>query len=57
MDDFGDKDPAHYGLTGSPTQVERIFPPEKNTEKEMLQGSGEDMAEELAAILRRRKLI
>lgn len=57
MDDFGDKDPTHYGLTGSPTQVERIFPPEKNTEKEMLQGSGEEMAEELAAILRRRKLI
>ena len=25
--DFADQDPAHYGLTGSATQVERIFPP------------------------------
>ncbi len=57
LDDFQDRDPKHYGLTGSPTQVERIFPPEKNTEKELLHGSGEDMARQLAEILRRRKLI
>ena len=27
LDSFLDTDPAHYGLSGSPTQVERIFPP------------------------------
>ena len=26
LDAFLDRDPAHYGLSGSPTQVERIFP-------------------------------
>ncbi|MEA5017993.1 MAG: electron transfer flavoprotein subunit beta/FixA family protein [Erysipelotrichaceae bacterium] len=27
LDDLDDKDPNHYGLSGSPTQVERIFEP------------------------------
>ena len=26
--------PSHYGLSGSPTQVERIFPPENDVERE-----------------------
>mgnify|MGYP002519712923 CR=1 FL=1 len=30
FDDFEDKTPDNYGLSGSATQVERIFPPEKN---------------------------
>lgn len=34
LDCFMDKDPDHYGLSGSPTQVERIFPPTNDTEKE-----------------------
>ena len=28
MDDPPDGDESHYGLAGSPTQVERVFPPE-----------------------------
>ena len=35
LDDFLDTDPNHYGLAGSPTQVERIFPPANNLEHEM----------------------
>ena len=31
---FLDTDPAHYGLKGSPTQVERIFPPELDRTRE-----------------------
>ena len=27
LEDFPDADPEHYGLAGSPTQVERIFRP------------------------------
>ena len=27
LNDFEDKDEKKYGLNGSPTQVERIFPP------------------------------
>ena len=30
MDDFADQNANNYGLNGSATQVERIFPPEKN---------------------------
>ena len=36
--DFDDQDPNHYGLTGSATQVERIFPPEKVSQKQVLEG-------------------
>ncbi len=57
LEDFDDQDPSHYGLAGSPTQVERIFPPEKNAEKELLEGPGEVLAARLAEILRRRRLI
>lgn len=55
--DFGDKEELHYGLAGSPTQVERIFPPQKNDSKEMLEGSGSEIASRLAEILRQRKFI
>lgn len=35
LDFFMDKDPEHYGLSGSPTQVERIFPPQNEVQKEI----------------------
>lgn len=35
LDSFLDTDPDHYGLTGSPTQVERIFPPQSEVEYEI----------------------
>lgn len=34
LDSFMDKEPKHYGLTGSPTQVERIFPPVSDIKRE-----------------------
>lgn len=55
--DFGDQDPAHYGLSGSATQVERIFPPEKNAEKCTISGDAAHQAEELYSLLRSKKLI
>lgn len=57
LEDLPDRDPGHYGLTGSPTQVERIFPPEKNAAKEVLEGSGPQQADRLYALLRQRKFI
>lgn len=39
LEAFPDTDPEHYGLSGSPTQVERIFPPDNHTERETLTGS------------------
>lgn len=55
--DFADQEPAHYGLTGSVTQVERIFPPEKNTQKVTFSGSNEEQAEALFALLQEKKMI
>ncbi len=55
--DFEDQDEKHYGLAGSATQVERIFPPEKNTEKHSITGNSEEQAAELAALVAKLKLI
>lgn len=57
FDDFDDKDPTHYGLTGSATQVERIFPPEKNCQKFNIEGDAESQSEELFSLLASKKLI
>ena len=40
LDAFLDTDPSYYGLTGSPTQVERIFPPQSDVEHETWEGDG-----------------
>lgn len=45
--DFEDQDENKYGLNGSPTQVERIFPPSVNTDKEMWTGAGEELSQRL----------
>ena len=55
LDAFLDKDPNHYGLTGSPTQVERIFPPQNDVEKETWTGDGS--ADKLHALLLKWKFL
>ena len=55
--DFEDQDPNHYGLNGSATQVERIFPPEKNTEKHSISGDASQQAQGIFDVLKARKLI
>ena len=55
--DLEDKDPNHYGLNGSPTQVQRIFPPEVNDDREMWQGDGEELAAKIDEKLRELKFI
>ncbi len=55
--DFDDKDESHYGLSGSATQVESIFPPEKNTERVTIDESADGAADELLSILTSKKLI
>ena len=57
FDDFSDKDEKHYGLLGSATQVERIFPPEKNTEKHAIMGDAEEMATGIYDLIREMKLV
>ena len=55
--DFADQEESHYGLRGSATQVERIFPPEKNSEKHSITGGAPEQAEGIFALLCDRKLI
>lgn len=55
--DFSDQDETHYGLNGSPTQVERIFPPEKKVYKEIIKGNNRDLADKLFNELKRRKFV
>ena len=40
LDDMEDQDERHYGLSGSPTQVVRIFPPEKKHRKRAVDRHG-----------------
>ncbi len=55
--DFLDQNPDHYGLTGSATQVERIFPPDGTTEKVSVEGDAQCQATALAELLRKNKMI
>ena len=55
LDTFLDTNPDHYGLTGSPTQVERIFPPDNHVEKETWQDG--DLAQKAVDTLHKSKFI
>lgn len=55
LDSFMDKNPDHYGLTGSATQVERIFPPAGDAEHEVWDGEG--AGEKLHALLKNLKFV
>ena len=55
--DFDDQDPDHYGLSGSATQVERIFPPEKVAQKHNVEGDAETQAQALHQLLLDRKML
>ena len=57
LTDLDDKDPKHYGLNGSPTQVKRIFPPESHVEHVMLDGDDKAKAAALADLLEERKFL
>ena len=57
LDDFADQNPAHYGLNGSATQVERIFSPEKNVDKQIIKGTAEKVTDTLFKILQEKKFL
>ena len=57
FEDFDDQNPDNYGLTGSATQVERIFPPQKNTQKVNIQGNSTEQIEQLFNLLIEKKMI
>ena len=55
--DFDDQDESHYGLSGSATQVERIFPPEKISQKHTVAGDADAQAEALFSLLGEKKML
>lgn len=55
--DFEDNDENRYGLTGSPTQVERIFPPSINTDRETWTGTSSELSFQLAEKLKQLKFV
>lgn len=57
LDDMDDRDENRYGLNGSPTQVQRIFPPVSDKRHEIWSGSGEELAARLHSHLRKEKFI
>ncbi|ELC8443257.1 electron transfer flavoprotein subunit beta/FixA family protein [Clostridium perfringens] len=57
LSDFEDKDEKKYGLNGSPTQVERIFPPSNNDRHEIWTGDSSDLSEKMEDKLRELKFI
>ena len=57
MADLDDKNPDNYGLSGSATQVERIFPPETKEERKSLTGSAEEQTEAIYGLICDKKLI
>ena len=52
-----DQDKNHYGLNGSPTQVEEIFPPSSTVETEIFKGNHQENAETMLKILKERKFV
>ncbi len=57
FNDLGDNDPLHYGLNGSATQVERIFPPNKNAERLNITGDPEHVSAEILQLICLKKLV
>ncbi|HAQ40363.1 MAG TPA: electron transfer flavoprotein subunit beta [Clostridiales bacterium] len=57
FDDLDDRNELHYGLNGSPTQVQRIFPPSVNSQREMLKGTGTELTDKLLNKLRELKFV
>ena len=57
LQDMEDKDEHHYGLNGSPTQVQRIFPPTSDKVQQTLEGTNAEMADQLYRILKKKKFI
>ncbi len=55
--DYFDQDTKRYGLSGSPTQVERIFNPESNGEKVIWEGTGEELSNNVFGKLKELKFI
>jgi electron transfer flavoprotein beta subunit len=57
LNDLENKNEKDYGLNGSPTRVERIFPPEANKDREMWSGNVDELSGKIASKLKQLKFI
>ena len=57
LKDLADRNNLRYGLDGSPTQVIRIFPPERRDEKELWNGDPSLLADKLFTLLHDEKFL
>ncbi len=57
LEQLEDKDERHYGLNGSPTQVQRIFPPAVNSHREIWTGTQAELSDQLHNKLQELKFI
>ncbi|MEW9123944.1 MAG: electron transfer flavoprotein subunit beta/FixA family protein [Thermotaleaceae bacterium] len=55
LKDLEDQNEKNYGLSGSPTQVKRIFPPEVNQNHEIWEGSSMELSHRLVKKLKELK--
>lgn len=55
--DFEDQDISHYGLKGSPTQVQKVFPPEKNMNRVLYEGGSDELSDKLCSLLKEKKFV
>lgn len=57
LKDFPDRAEKKYGLLGSPTRVEKVFPPESNSERILIEGSSGELVNRCYDTLKRLKFI
>lgn len=57
LEDLEDQDEKKYGLSGSPTQVQRIFPPESNNKRELWDEAGDVLVDKLFTKVKELKFI
>ena len=57
LQDLNDKDEKKYGLNGSPTQVQAIFPPASKSNRELWVGGDEELTDKLHNKLKELKFV
>ena len=57
FEDFDDSNENNYDLSGSPTKVERIFPPDSNIKRVLLEGTNHELVGNIYNILLTAKIL
>lgn len=57
LSNLEDQNEDNYGLSGSPTQVKRVFPPQANTNYEIWEGTGGELAYRIFDELKKLKFV